>query len=59
MKYEVIIDEHTYIIEAINTFEAKLQAARQRAKKYPNRFTSANDVFTKAKIHVYQAAENS
>jgi hypothetical protein len=57
MKYEVKIDEHTYIIEALNTFEAKLQAARQHVKKYPSRFTSANDVFTKTKIRVHEASE--
>ncbi len=54
MKYEVKIDEQKYIVEAPNTYEAKVQAARQHAKKY---VLSANDVMTRSKIEVNKVEE--
>ncbi len=55
MKYDVQIDKEKYIVEAPNTYEAKLQAAHQHVKKYPMSFASATDVLTRSKIIVTQA----
>lgn len=54
MKYEVKIDDQKYIVEAPNTYEAKVQAVRQHAKKY---IMSANDVMTRSKIEVNKVKE--
>jgi hypothetical protein len=54
MKYEVKIDDQKYIVEAPNTYEAKVQAVRQHAKKY---IMSANDVMTRSEIQVNKVEE--
>jgi len=52
MKYEVIIDEGKYTVEAPNPYEAKVQAARKHLKANPTRFNSPNDVLIRSKIEV-------
>ncbi len=49
MKYEVKIDDQKYVVDAPNTYEAKVQAARQHAKKIS---LTANDVMTRFNIVV-------
>jgi hypothetical protein len=57
MKYEVKIDERKYIIDAPNTYEAKVQAARQHFKISPGRFSSPNELLIKCKIEVNKTEE--
>lgn len=54
MKYEVKIDDQKYMVDAPNSYEAKVQAARQHAKKTAK---SANDVMTKSNIVVNKVEE--
>ena len=57
MKYEVTIDSQKYTLEAENTYEAKMQAARQHVKKYPDSFSSAAIVLARCKIDVDKVEE--
>ncbi len=59
MKYEVKVDGSKYNIEAPNTYEAKVLAARQHLKANPHSFSSANDVLVRSKIEVLKPEETS
>jgi hypothetical protein len=57
MKYMVKVDNEQFSVEAPNTYEAKVKAAREFSKKYPDHFPTGREVLAKSKILVIPVDE--